>query len=172
MDKADEIGIPISRVGVRRQAHSSIAIIGNPNSGKSTLFNRLTGLRQTTGNYPGVTVEKHIGTIQLQNSALRLVDLPGIYCLGGHSADERIAVDVLLGRLDPADKPSGLLVVLDATHLYQGLYLLEQLLELLQRDPAFDNGVAKRGMSAILNMLGEDNEIAREYRKQMLSLIH
>jgi ferrous iron transport protein B len=130
VDKADEVGIPISKVGVRRQARSSIAIIGNPNSGKSTLFNRLTGLRQTTGNYPGVTVEKHVGTIQLRDRALRLVDLPGIYCLGGYSADERIAVDMLLGRLDPADKPSGLLVVVDATHLYQGLYLLEQLLEL------------------------------------------
>ena len=130
MAKADEVGVPISRVGVRREARSSIAIIGNPNSGKSTLFNRLTGLRQTTGNYPGVTVEKHTGTIQLAHTALKLVDLPGIYCLGGHSADERIAVDVLLGRVDESDAPSGLLVVVDATHLYQGLYLLEQLLEL------------------------------------------
>ena len=130
MAKADEVGVPISRVGVRREARSSIAIIGNPNSGKSTLFNRLTGLLQTTGNYPGVTVEKHTGTIQLAHTALKLVDLPGIYCLGGHSADERIAVDVLLGRVDESDAPSGLLVVVDATHLYHGLYLLEQLLEL------------------------------------------
>jgi ferrous iron transport protein B len=128
--EADEVGVPISGIGVRRQPRSSIAIIGNPNSGKSTLFNRLTGLRQTTGNYPGVTVEKHVGTVQLSQSAIRLVDLPGIYCLGGHSADEQIAVDVLLGRLEESELPDGLLVVVDATHLYQGLYLLEQLLEL------------------------------------------
>ena len=130
MAEAGEVGVPISRVGVRRRAKSSIAIIGNPNSGKSTLFNRLTGLRQTTGNYPGVTVEKHVGTVQLRKTAFNLVDLPGIYCLGGNSTDERIAVDVILGRMAETEKPSGLLVVVDATHLYQGLYLLEQLLEM------------------------------------------
>jgi ferrous iron transport protein B len=128
--EAEEVGVPISRVGVRRKAKSSIAIIGNPNSGKSTLFNRLTGLRQTTGNYPGVTVEKHVGTVQLANTAFNLVDLPGIYCLGGNSTDEQIAVDVILGRVAETEKPSGLLVVVDATHLYQGIYLLEQLLEM------------------------------------------
>jgi len=124
------IGVALDEIGIRRKARTSIAVIGNPNSGKSTLFNRLTGLRQTTGNYPGVTVEKHIGTAQLSSKAIELIDLPGIYCLGGKSADERIAVDVLLGRIFNTTKPSGLLLVLDATHLYQGLYLLEQLLEL------------------------------------------
>jgi len=124
------IKVGLDDIGIRRKARTSIAVIGNPNSGKSTLFNRLTGLRQTTGNYPGVTVEKHVGTAQLSATAVELVDLPGIYCLGGKSADERIAVDVLLGRIFNTTKPSGLLVVLDATHLYQGLYLLEQLLEL------------------------------------------
>jgi ferrous iron transport protein B len=128
--EAGEVGVPISRIGIRRQAKSSIAVIGNPNSGKSTLFNRLTGLRQVTGNYPGVTVEKHTGTVQLANSALNLIDLPGIYCLGGHSTDERIAVDVILGRMADTERPAGLLVVVDATHMYQGLYLLEQLLEM------------------------------------------
>jgi ferrous iron transport protein B len=122
--------VPLSKVGIRRRAAKSIAIIGNPNSGKSTLFNRLTGLHQTTGNYPGVTVEKHSGTVQLESKALELVDLPGIYCLGGFSTDERIAVDVILGRISDAPAPEGLLVVLDATHLYQGLYLLQQLMEL------------------------------------------
>ncbi len=124
------INIALDEIGVRHKARTSIAVIGNPNSGKSTLFNRLTGLRQTTGNYPGVTVEKHVGTAQLSAKAVELIDLPGIYCLGGKSADERIAVDVLLGRIFDTTKPSGLLLVLDATHLYQGLYLLEQLLEL------------------------------------------
>jgi len=130
MAETRTVGVAVDEIGFRRKARTSIAVIGNPNSGKSTLFNRLTGLRQTTGNYPGVTVEKHIGTAQLSNSAVELIDLPGIYCLGGKSADERIAVDVLLGRIANTSKPSGLLIVLDATHLYQGLYLLEQLLEL------------------------------------------
>jgi ferrous iron transport protein B len=122
--------VPISSIGIRRKAHRSIAVIGNPNSGKSTLFNRLTGLRQQTGNYPGVTVEKHAGVVQLASSAVELVDLPGIYCLGGFSADEKIAVDVILGRVADMPAPEGLLVVLDATHLYQGLYLLQQLMEM------------------------------------------
>ena len=109
--------VPVDKVGVRYRATATIAVIGNPNSEKSTLFNRLTGLRQTTGNYPGVTVEKHSGTVQLNGHALELVDLPGIYCLGGFSADERIAVDVVLGRIEGTPRPDGLLIVLDATHL-------------------------------------------------------
>ena len=125
-----EVKIPVRGIGIRHKARASIALIGNPNAGKSTLFNRLTGLRQTTANFPGVTVEKHLGTMQLANSALNLVDLPGIYSLDGISVDERIAVDVTLGRVPGTERPSGLLVVIDATHLYQGLYLLEQLLEL------------------------------------------
>lgn len=130
MSEVETTYVPVDKIGIRHRATASIAVIGNPNSGKSTLFNRLTGLRQTTGNYPGVTVEKHSGTVQLNGSALELVDLPGIYCLGGFSADERIAVDVVLGRIEGTARPDGLLVVLDATHLYQGLYLLQQLMEM------------------------------------------
>jgi ferrous iron transport protein B len=130
MTDASTVYVPIEKIGIRRRASASIAVIGNPNSGKSTLFNRLTGLRQTTGNYPGVTVEKHSGIAQLGSGALELVDLPGIYCLGGFSTDERIAVDVILGRMKDTLPPDGMLVVLDATHLYQGLYLLQQLMEM------------------------------------------
>ena len=130
MTEKTEVKIPISGIGIRHKARASIALIGNPNSGKSTLFNRLTGLRQTTGNFPGVTVEKHQGTVELAHSAFNLIDLPGIYSLDGTSTDERIAVDVTLGRVPGTERPSGLLVVIDATHIYQGLYLLEQLLEL------------------------------------------
>jgi len=130
MTEQSTVYVPLDKIEIRRRAAVSIAVIGNPNSGKSTLFNRLTGLRQTTGNYPGVTVEKHAGTLQLQSSAIELVDLPGIYCLGGYSADERIAVDVILGRIANTPAPDGLLFVLDATHLYQGLYLLQQLMEM------------------------------------------
>lgn len=130
MTKQTEVKIPVSGIGIRHKAKASIALIGNPNAGKSTLFNRLTGLRQTTGNFPGVTVEKHQGTVELTHSAFNLIDLPGIYSLDGTSTDERIAVDVTLGRVMGTERPSGLLVVIDATHIYQGLYLLEQLLEL------------------------------------------
>ena len=130
MIESTEVKVPISGIGIRHKARASIAVIGNPNTGKSTLFNRLTGLRQTTANFPGVTVEKHQGTLELGHSALNLVDLPGIYSLDGNSVDERIAVDVILGRVPGTQRPSGLLVVIDATHIYQGLYLMEQLLEL------------------------------------------
>lgn len=130
MIESTEVKIPVSGIGIRHKARASIALIGNPNAGKSTLFNRLTGLRQTTGNFPGVTVEKHQGTVELTNTAFNLIDLPGIYSLDGTSTDERIAVDVTLGRVPGTQRPSGLLVVIDATHIYQGLYLLEQLLEL------------------------------------------
>ena len=130
MTENTEVKVPLSGIGIRHKARDSIALIGNPNAGKSTLFNRLTGLRQTTANFPGVTVEKHLGTVQLKHSAISLVDLPGIYSLDGTSADERIAVDVTLGRMQDTRRPAGLLVVIDATHIYQGLYLLEQLLEL------------------------------------------
>ena len=130
MAERTTISVPVDKIEIRRRASTTLAVIGNPNSGKSTLFNRLTGLHQTTGNYPGVTVERHSGTVQLESSAVELIDLPGIYCLGGYSADERIAVDVILGRMTDTAPPGGLLVVLDATHLYQGLYLLQQLMEM------------------------------------------
>lgn len=161
MTETKEIKIPIRGIGIRHKARTSIALIGNPNAGKSTLFNRLTGLRQTTANFPGVTVEKHQGTVELKNSALTLVDLPGIYSLDGNSVDERIAVDVTLGRVPGTKHPSGLLVVIDATHIYQGLYLLEQLLELqlptmvalTMIDAATANGISI-DIEALQNALG------------------
>ena len=108
----------------------SIALVGNPNAGKSTIFNRLTGLRQKTANYPGVTVEKKVGKLNLSGSLYDLIDLPGIYSLSPQSADESIAVDVLLGRVEGTPQPDLIIAVIDATRLYQGLYLLQQLVEL------------------------------------------
>ena len=70
-----------------------VALAGNPNTGKSTVFNLLTGLRQKTGNFPGVTVEKRIGKLTLEGIVMDLVDLPGTYSLSSNSDDERIAVD-------------------------------------------------------------------------------
>lgn len=130
MSEAMEIAVPVEQVGIRRRARARIAVIGIPNGGKSTLFNRLTGLRQTTGNFPGVTVERHLGLARLDGVTLELEDLPGVFCLTGASTDERIAIDAILGRMEGHPAPDGLLVVVPATQLYQGLYLLEQVLEL------------------------------------------
>ena len=87
-------------------------------------------MRQKTGNYPGVTVEKHVGIARHGDSVLELIDLPGTFALSAYSAEERIAVDVALGRVPGTPRPAGILAVVDSTHLYQGLYLVHQLLEL------------------------------------------
>lgn len=118
------------QIQVRQHPTGTVAVVGNPNSGKSTLFNRLTGMRQKTGNYPGVTVERHSGIARVAQAAVELMDLPGMYALSAYSIEERIAVDVVLGRMPGIDRPAGIVAVVDATHLYQGLYLLQQLLEL------------------------------------------
>ncbi len=130
MTKTKEIRVPANQIPVSRRADASIAVVGNPNSGKSTLFNRLTGLRQRIGNYPGVTVERHVGTLKVGDKSIELVDLPGTHALSAHSLEEQIAVDVILGHMDGTANPDGILAVLDGTNLYQGLYLLQQLLEL------------------------------------------
>lgn len=103
-----------------------IALIGNPNTGKSTLFNNLTGLRQKTGNYPGVTVSRKAGTMRLGNSTAELIDLPGTYSLSAHSPDERVVIDVLNGRFKEIGKPDILLFVADATNLRRNLFLASQ----------------------------------------------
>ena len=130
MTKSTETRIPVNEITVAKRSDASIAVVGNPNSGKSTLFNRLTGLRQRIGNYPGVTVERHVGTLKVGDRTLELVDLPGTHALSAHSLEEQIAVDVILGHMDGTATPDGILAVLDGTNLYQGLYLVQQLLEL------------------------------------------
>jgi len=111
--------------------HPVIVTIGNPNTGKSTLFNGLTGLRQKVGNFPGVTVERLSGRMSAPSGRqFELVDIPGTYSLSAHSPDEAIAVDTLLGR-DPAiGRPDLVVVVLDATNLRRNLFLASQVLEL------------------------------------------
>jgi len=121
--------ISVDEITLSRRPSASIAVVGNPNSGKSTLFNRLTGLRQRTANYPGATVEKHVGTANLGTAVLELIDLPGTFSLSAQSMEECIAVDVILGRMAGTDPPAGILAVVDMTNLYQGLYLVRQLLE-------------------------------------------
>ena len=107
-----------------------IAVIGNPNTGKSTLFNMLTGLKQKTANDPGVTVERHTGTISVAGHEIALVDLPGTYSLAAKSPDEMIAVDVLLGHVEKLERPKAILAVADATNLRRNLFLVTQLIEL------------------------------------------
>jgi len=128
--KQTETRVLLQDIPVSRQPDASIAVVGSPNSGKSTLFNRLTGMRQRIGNYPGVTVERHIGTLKTDNQKIELVDLPGTHGLSAHSLEEHITVDVVLGRIEGTQPPDGILAVVDATNLYQGLYLVQQLLEL------------------------------------------
>jgi ferrous iron transport protein B len=102
----------------------TVALIGPPNCGKSTLFNRLTGMRQKVANYPGVTVEHHSGKMKsIGRNDLTLIDLPGIYSLATYSEDARVAVEVLTGKMRGVPKPDCVLLVLDATHLNRQLML-------------------------------------------------
>jgi ferrous iron transport protein B len=127
------VGTPIALAprSTPAQAPRRIAILGNPNAGKSTLFNALTGLRQKVGNYPGVTVEKKTGACELPSGRrAEVIDLPGSYSLHPASPDERIVRDVLLG-LQPDTPPPDLIVfVVDATNLDRHLYLALQVIEL------------------------------------------
>ena len=116
---------PSHAAGPRR-----VVVVGNPNAGKSTIFNRLTGLSQRVGNYPGVTVEKKSGQRRIQGVEVELVDLPGTYSLAAHSPDEMVAVDVLLGHEIGERRPDLVLQVVDASNLERNLYLLSQVLEL------------------------------------------
>lgn len=109
----------------------TVALIGPPNSGKSTLFNRLTGLRQKVANYPGVTVEQHFGKLSgIGRSDLVLIDLPGIYSLDSYSEDARVAVDVLHGDMPGTPMPDAVLLVLDSLHLRRQLMLAAPVLAL------------------------------------------
>ena len=107
------------------------AVVGNPNCGKSTLFNALTGLRQKVGNYPGVTVEKKTGTLYSQHGLpITIIDLPGAYSLAARSPDEAVTRDVLLGRRGDTPQPDRILCIVDATNLERNLYLVHQVLDL------------------------------------------
>ena len=108
----------------------TVALVGNPNTGKSTLFNALSGLRQRVGNYPGVTVEMKKGQFTVDGAAVDLIDLPGTYSLAARSPDEMVAVDLLLGRRPEEPRPDVVVSIVDATNLERHLYLTSQLLDL------------------------------------------
>ncbi len=106
-----------------------VAIIGNPNVGKSTIFNQLTGLNQKIGNYPGVTVDKKTGWMQYHGSSYEIIDLPGTYSLYPNSEDEIIAHRVL-NQLSDEERPEFVLMVIDSCQLSRGLFLATQLIDL------------------------------------------
>jgi ferrous iron transport protein B len=124
------MSLAAARVAEEAARQPLVLVVGNPNTGKSVLFNALTGLRQKVGNYPGVTVEKHLGFFRLGQTEAQLVDLPGLYSLAAHSPDELLALDVLLGRLEGMERPDVVLVVADASNLRRNLFLVTQILEL------------------------------------------
>jgi ferrous iron transport protein B len=107
-----------------------VALLGNPNTGKTTLFNALAGMRQRVGNYPGVTVETKKGRLIEQGQVFELVDLPGTYSLAPRSPDEMLAVDVILGQQQGEARPDVVLTIVDASNLERNLYLATQVLEL------------------------------------------
>jgi ferrous iron transport protein B len=106
-------------------ADITIALAGNPNAGKTTIFNALTGLRQHTGNWPGKTVEKKEGEIEHGDLTINIVDLPGTYSLTAYSPEEIIARDYII-----EERPDVVINVIDATNLERNLYLTVQILEL------------------------------------------
>src|ERR1051326_478310 len=108
-----------------------VALVGPPNSGKSTLFNRLTGLRQKVANFPGVTVEHHIGRAKTSGAReVILIDLPGVYGLNPRSEDERVTRDVLAGEMKDLPRPDSVLLILDCTNLQRHLVLAAPILAL------------------------------------------
>ena len=112
------------------QQLSTIALVGNPNTGKSTLFNALTGLKQKIANYPGVTVEKKVGFTTISGEKVRVVDLPGTYSLNPKQLDEKIAYEVLAGKYKHEPAPDLAIVLIDASNLDRNLYLATQVMDL------------------------------------------
>ncbi|HRI04739.1 MAG TPA: ferrous iron transport protein B [Pyrinomonadaceae bacterium] len=112
-----------------QNSHLTIALAGNPNAGKTTLFNSLTGLKQKVANYPGVTVERKEGAWTLDGKTVNLIDLPGLYSLDVTSLDEQIASDIIRGDQAGVPKPDAIIAVVDATNLERNLYLVTQMFE-------------------------------------------
>jgi ferrous iron transport protein B len=123
---------PVKSMNVKSSAHPqlTVALVGNPNTGKSTLFSALCGVPARVGNYPGVTVEKKLGKYRDAEGEVLVVDLPGTYSLSARTLDEMVSVDVLLGRQGDVPKLDAIVAIVDATNLERNLYLFTQLREL------------------------------------------
>lgn len=135
----------------------TIALAGNPNAGKTTIFNALTGLHQHTGNWPGKTVEKKEGEIKYGDLSINIVDLPGTYSLTAYSPEEIIARDYII-----EERPDAVINVVDATNLERNLYLTVQILELdvpvilaLNMTDALQKDGAKINLESLSRLLGE-----------------
>ena len=115
---------------VKGAATVTLAVVGNPNTGKSTLFSALTGVDQQVGNYPGITVERKHGSYTFGNTNVTVVDLPGTYSLAAASQDEQVVVDVLHGRFPDEPQPIIVVCVADATNLRRNLFLPSQIAEI------------------------------------------
>lgn len=133
-----------------REPPLTVALLGNPNTGKSTLFTALAGIPTRIGNYPGVTVEEKVGRFTHRGRVVDLVDLPGTYSLRPQSPDERVVADVLAGRMPGVPPLDCIIIVVDATNLARNLFLASQALEiglptvvaLTLGDVAADRGIA------------------------------
>lgn len=162
--------------------NATMALMGNPNSGKTTLFNNLTGARQHVGNYPGITVEKREGRLKIEELDITVVDLPGTYSLTAYTQDELVARNFLIEK-----NPDAVVTVLDATNLERSLYLVLQILELgtpvivalnmmdevRRKGVSIDTGrLSKLLDSPILEMVARTGEgrdtLLQEARKAML----
>jgi ferrous iron transport protein B len=137
-------------------ADLTIALAGNPNAGKTTIFNALTGLHQHTGNWPGKTVEKKEGEIEYGNLKINIVDLPGTYSLTAYSPEEIVARDFIIH-----EHPDVVINVVDATNLERNLYLTVQILELevpvvlaLNMTDTLHNDGAKINLEQLSELLG------------------
>ena len=121
----DVDGGAVAIAGIRR-----VALVGSPNAGKTSVFNHLTGLRAKTGNYPGVTVGRSVGTTSVDGIEIAVEDLPGTYSLDPISPDEQVVTDLLAGRYPGIEAPDAVVLVADATTLRRSILLIGQVLGL------------------------------------------
>jgi ferrous iron transport protein B len=130
MHNSGQSGVAMAPTAIGGGTSPAVALLGNPNTGKTTLFNALAGMRQRVGNYPGVTVETKKGAFTCQGKKFELIDLPGTYSLAARSPDEMVAVDVILGQQEGEARPAVVVSIVDASNLERNLYLTTQVLEL------------------------------------------